>query len=374
MSKFSFDTVFLDRGYKATFERYCIRQRLVTRSFDDNIDVSPNNLEIIPEPLVGIKDLLTLLTLFESIDSNSSIYNFNRLIECGLIKENNSINSNDNPLASYDDFYIKSAIDLMNIYKKDVIKYIKRCDRNNLKGLQKHSEAKEFWKEITHRMRTFYCISPNGDEIWDLVSDYEKIINNCDECNSLMSRDMEKALVYNNNVENVVGSLRDNLIEGLYRSEQASIPFASSIFYDNPSFNNIKPIGDMYQTVKIHLPNEVNILPRPQTFEDVMRMRNSPYIKSFRKVMSEWSKYISKGEFKLAAKMKKDIIKANHNLEKLKKFTKVYDSMGARVFRVLGGMIPEISISLGIEIIDILEPYVVQYVQNKNGWVLLTKK
>lgn len=70
MKNFELKTLYLDKIYKDTFERYLIRKKMITKSILDNKEQSLEDLEIIKRPLIGFKKLLILLTLFENIDSN----------------------------------------------------------------------------------------------------------------------------------------------------------------------------------------------------------------------------------------------------------------------------------------------------------------
>ena len=170
-----------------------------------------------------------------------------------------------------------------------------------------------------------------------------------------------------------IGSIKDNLIEGLYFSEKKHMPFASAIFSNSYYSTDLATIDDVYYTVKVHLPEDANILPMPRTFAEVERMRKSPYIRSFRSVMNEWSSYIENGDFNSAGKMKNDIIKANKNLEHLERFKKIYSSVPYALITTLAGAeIRELSYILGL--ISIANPLIYTYLQRKNGWTLLTKQ
>lgn len=81
MNSFELKTVYLDTLYKDTFERYLIRKKLITKTMLDTNEERSNDLEPLKLPLAGLKKLLVLLTLFENVDSDSSIYDFSRLID-----------------------------------------------------------------------------------------------------------------------------------------------------------------------------------------------------------------------------------------------------------------------------------------------------
>lgn len=376
MSNLNFDTLFLDSVYKNLFERYCIRQGLITKRFDDYIEQSAKDLEILKSPLRGIKQLLIWLTLFEFIDSDSSIYDFSRLVDIGLVKESNFLSD---PEVNSDIFcgeYYDVAIDLMRIYKHDIIKHIKNKDKQELKSLQLYAESRDFWKEIDPSQRKFFCVDDHGN-LLSLEKNYDEIIEKADALYAAATsfEDIEKRfafmLIWNRDINLDIGSIRDNLMLGLYHSDNNKMTFASTLFSNLFQSHTIDCIDSIYYTVQASLPNEVNVMPMPQSLNDVLKMRNSPYIKSFRSVMEEWSSYINSGEYVLAEKIKKDLVRANRQLEKLEKYKKFSTSPYTRVFNLLGGQIPYLGNILGV--LSFLEPLAINHTQKKNGWALLTK-
>lgn len=378
MGSFSLKSVFLDKHYRNIFEQFLIQNGQITKRIYDEKDQTIEELRVLKEPLTGIKRLLIILTLFENVDSSSSIYDFSKLIEIGIVPENNSISAHRESPDIYSEYYINAASDLMKLFRRDVIKWIKASERNHIDSLRKYAESKEFWKRMDKKKRIFACSDSQGN-ILTLSKDYDKIVDTADELFSVgYAYELSSAegflidLLYNHDPALDIGSVRDNLIEGLYYSENKKIPFASAIFSNGFTFSKIDAIETVYYTVKAYLPNEVNILPMPQTFEDVKKMRTSPYIKSFRNVMDEWSNYIEHGEFELAEKVKKDIIKANKQLERLERFKKCISSPYAATINLLGGFVPNLSYILGP--IAFANPYIYRFLQEKYGWTLLTKE
>ena len=375
MHSFELKTVYLDTLYKDIFERYLIRKKLITKTIIDSNEQKSDNLEPLKLPLTGLKKMLVLLTLFENVDSNSSIYDFSRLIDMGLVNENSTIGTKENNVA-YSDEYISEATRLMNIYKRDIIRFLKRKDRVELKFLQTRSEAKEFWKTVDNKDRFYICTDVNGKPL-ELDSDYDNIIANPDILYSGGNYFMNPEdglifdLVNNRHIDLDIGSIRDNLIEGLFYSKKQGASFASGIFSDIHSTNTIECIDSVYYTIQARLPNEVNILPMPQCLDDVLKMRKSPYIHSFRKVMNEWCSYVETGEYLLANKISKDLVKANKALDHLDRYKRFSQSPYTRVFNLFGGLVPYLGILLGG--ISFVEPYIIEHLQEKNQWTLLTK-
>jgi len=128
----------------------------------------------------------------------------------------------------------------------------------------------------------------------------------------------------------------------------------------------------MYYITRVNLSNEVNILPAPQTLKDVLEFRKSPYIKSFRNRLIEWSHYKEKGEYKLAEKMKSDFIKANQSLKRIGKYKEFSKSPYFRISILLGGIL-NIYAGIALGTASFIEPYLIDYFSEKNNFILLTK-
>lgn len=344
-NKQAFKTLFLDSNYQDVFENYCKRKKLISE-----------NIEIDKCPLTGIKKLFILLTLFEYIDSDCSIYDYSRIIELGLVSENCILkNNNDNILEIGN--YSEQSVELLKLYKKDVVKYIKKNNND--------------------RNKTFLCVSPNN-KILSLENDYEELIQNCNLCTSISGafKRFDEGLIYsffhNYDIEHIINIIKSNLTVGLYYSDTQDITFASSIFSEFSKCKHTDYVDNIYYTIRTQLPNEVNILPMPQTLNDVLKMRKSPYITSFRNTINEWSIYIEEGNLYLAKKIEKDLVKANKMLERLEKYKKFSQSPYCRVFNLLGSFIPYLSNVLSIT--SFAETYIIDNIQQKYGWTLITKK
>lgn len=356
-SNLSFNKLFLDKHYKDILEYYCIRKGLIS-----------NHEEVVPTPLEGIKKLFVLLALFETVDSNSSICDYSRLIELGLVNEDCILKMNNDYISVNNDSYANSAIALLGLYKKDVIKYIKRKDRQ----ISTHHSVYK-----PNNKRTFYCASPTG-KLLTLEDDFLEIVEKCDECysTSALFDDREAGFFYdvfvNSPIELSIGSIKDNLVEGLYFCEKMDMTYASSIFADSKNSLTSKYLDELYYLVRTQLPPEINVLPMPQTLDEVIEMRKSPYLKSFRNVSNEWFSYIESGDINLALKIKNDIVKSNKMLAKLDRYKVFTTSPYYRVFNLIGGAIPILSTIMGVY--SFLEPYAIESIQDKYGWSLVGKK
>lgn len=87
--------------------------------------------------------------------------------------------------------------------------------------------------------------------------------------------------------------------------------------------------------------------------------------------MNEWCSYVEEGEFVLAEKISKDLVKANKALTHLNRYKQFSQSPYTRVFNLLGGLIPCFGILLSA--INFVEPYIIENIQERIQWTLLTK-
>jgi hypothetical protein len=257
------------------------------------------------------------MVLFEHIDSYSTSLDLSGLIELGLINVDAFFNNG----IMINDVYNKKAAEIMAAYKDDVIKYIR------------NSQYEKFYKRTLNSKKeiSLFCMSPD-QRILSLFDNFDEIVSNCDRlyvADAPFSFSEDNGInrilycaIQNANVDIIIPSIKRYLAAGICLSEKNGTIFCSDIFKKPSLTKKTNIVDSIYYTVRAKLPDEINILPMPQTLDDVIELRKSPYIKSFRAVMSEWSHYIERGEFALASKVKNDAIRANRNLERLKKYKK----------------------------------------------------
>lgn len=362
MINYSYDKLFLDSQFEQTFTDLCIKKGLITNSEYINMDTI-NGITHLPL----VKKLYRYLVLFEHIDFSDSIYDFSNLIELGLIDEKNLCSSNSEP----DEKYFEEAISIMSAYKKPVIKQLKKMTNKNLKDLQHpNSPNSKFWNTISSKDILYYCQDEYG-QVLGLEKNYNDILKTVDNVTGVGDTSLDKFLfeMLNVNISSMLSGIRNNIAYGLKSAELEKSAYASDFLVLNNNIPTTKIIDDTYYVIKTQLPNEYQIIPMPQTIQDVLEMRRSPYIKSFRKVMSEWNSYIDNNDYVAAQKMKNDIKKANDSLEKIGKFKRIYNSAITRTLICVGGFIPILS-----QILNILtwsQPYITNKFEEKHNWVLI---
>lgn len=353
-----FDSAFLDLQNTQTFTELCKKNKVISKDIDGSI-VSYDGT-----PLRGMKRLLRDLVLFENIDFSSSIYDCSQLIERELISEKSICCSNNNPNMECD----KQAICIMSAYKSDIIKQNVQIYKDHLHMLQSsYSPNCDFWKGRDYRTINKICISENL--YLNLDDNYYYIIQNLDYLyGSIVENNHYKffyELFNGDAVSNLIG-IKNNLAYAFQSIEKNNSVYISNNLNHLQGKKIKNNLDSVYALVQTSLPEEVNILPMPTTLQDVWDMRKHPSISVFRKVMSEWNYYIQTDDINAAMKIKKDIVKANHGLEKLGKYKKFVSSPYVRTGLFSAGFIPVLS-----EIVNVysfVEPYISNFVDKKYNW------
>ena len=353
-----FNSAFLDLQNTQTFTELCKKNKTISKDIDGSAVTYDGT------PLRGVKRLLQNLVLFENIDFSSSIYDCSQLIERGLIAEKSICCSNSDPNTDYD----KQAVCIMSAYRSDIIKQNIEIYKDHLRMLQSsYNPNRDMWMEKNHKTINKICISKNV--YIDLERDYYKIIQNLDLLyGSVVKNNIDKFLynLFNGDaVSNLIG-IRDNLAYALQSIEENNSVYISNNLNHLQGKKIENNVDNVYAFVQVNLPNEVNVLPMPTTLQDVWNMRKHPAISTFRNVMSEWNYYIQTEDIIAAKKIEKDIIKANHGLEKLGKYKKLASSPYVRTGLFIVGFIP--LLSNFVNIYSYAEPYIFNLVENKYSW------
>ena len=381
MDGFKFKNLYLDKQYRETLERFLIRNKIITRMCYEDKDETPEQLEVLKTPLTGLHDVLRLLVFYEKFDCQNSIYNYDRLVDAGMVR-NNAIVRRDKDIDISDPIIISDTVSLMKAYKNDVIRYIKQKSKENYQALCTQGDSKEFWKQIDDSKLPYTCSDEYGN-LLELTKDYEEIIRDPEKLyptEHLFDNPLYKfdVLLFNRPVEDEISSIRNDLLEGLHDSLINGSTFASSILSSCSRIDRasqIKAVYDVYDqatiAAQISLPPEADVLPMPQTWEDVRKFRKSQYIKSFRTVMREWCDCLEQGNEYLVNKMAKDVIKANQQLERLGKYKRATGKWYSRVALLAAGQFAELTkYTLPIQALEIV---ITEGIERKNRWALFPK-
>ena len=361
---YTFDSIFLDPKYSYLFSELCIKNGLIHR------DLLGQKVTLSGHPLNGEKKLLRTLVLYDKIDFESTIYDCTNLIEKGLVSEDSICCSNINPHSIYE----SNAITIMSTYKDDIINYIKEDFRNNLNALQNPQKipSYDFWRTIKYSPELVNNVFISKNFSANLDTDYYDLINNLDRLYDFPNGEdgFTNHLVIDQ-ISTLLG-IRNNIAYSLISAEKNNSIYLSDFLTGAGNNTSTRPSENIYAFVKTQLPNEVNILPMPQTLDDVWKMRKHPSIISFRKVMSEWNYYINNNDVKAAKKIEKDIISANKALEKLSAIKKFTNSPYVRTGYFIGGFIPVLSYL--VNVVSFVEPFVTDSLIKKFSWTHICDK
>lgn len=353
-----FDRAFLDLQYTKTFTELCKKNGVISK------DINGSSVSYDGIPLRGVKKLLQHLVMFENIDFSYSLYDYSQLIDRRIISEKSICTSDIDPDTSYN----TAAVQIMSAYKSDIIKQNIQMYKDDLSSLQSsYNPTRKFWKERDYRSINIICIKK--DFYLDVKEDYYKIIQNLDTLNDIgFKNNYEKFfhnIFYGDALLNLT-VIRDHLAYALQAMESSNSVYISSNLNHLQGKKIKNNLDNVYALVQSSLPNEVNIVPMPTTLKDVWNMRNHPAISTFRNVMSEWNYYVQSEDFNAAQKIKKDIIKANHQFEKLEKYKKLSSSPYMRTGLFVAGFIPVLSNI--VNVYSYAEPHLFNYLEKKFSW------
>lgn len=358
-----YNNAFLDLQYTQTFTELCKKKGIITK------DILGGSVGYEGMPLRGVEKLLQYLVLFENIDFSSSIYDCSQLVERGIINEKSICCSNNDPPCDYE----KQAVSIMSAYKSDIIRQNVELHKDELTMLRsKYSPSREYWCNKEYESINSICISKNLS--LNLKKDYFEIINNLDILDDSRIKNNDYKLLDNilngHPASNLFG-IRNNLAYAFQSINENDAVFISNNLKHLQGNRIDKIVDDIYVLVQTSLPDDANILPMPTTLEDVWEMRSHPSISAFRKVMSEWNYYIQKNDINAAQKIKKDIIKANHNLKKIGKYKEFSSTPFVRTGLFLASFVPIVSEVLNVY--SYVEPYFSDYFEKENNWTHLNE-
>lgn len=360
---YSYEYAFLDQQYATTFTELCVKTKTITKDF------LGEGTTYTGQPLRGMKGLLRNLVLFEKVDFSSSIWDCEQLIDRGLIPEKSICCSNQDPDAKY----TEQAISIMSTYKADIIRLNQEIYKDELCALQsRYSPTRDFWKNKDSN--TINTIWLKDNFYVDFKDQYSNIIRNLDKLETIVTQGREERLMndaLNGNAITNLAGIRDNLAYALQAVEERKAVYLTSKLNHMQGEKITNTAADLYAFVEAQLPNEVNVLPMPETLEDVWNMRRHPSVKTYRKVMNEWNHYLQEGDIDAVKKMKKDVIKANHGLERIGKCKRFLASPYTRTGICALGFIPIISEILNVS--SFAEPYILNSLENKYSWTHLNE-
>ncbi len=347
--KFSFDCLHLDSNYADLFYACMINNRIISE-YSEDARIRQDNFFEFKRKLIGIKKLLSLMVLFEKMDFlYAEPYDHSRVIELGLMDPSSIA-------------FARQAED-----------YGKRL--SGLASQESNLVLKLFRKEIIRRYKFNYTSDDSDPKYKAAVTEKkfneyydEYLLSGLYQKDGLYTFEQMTKHFFHRSLDRYSFDLSiclDPINKRTYCSD-----FVVDYNQDLSAQNHPKKlIDDIYYIVKIRLPDEINIMPMPQTLNQALKMRNSPYLKSFRNVMKEWMYYIDEGEILLSNRIKNDVIKANQSLSKLESYRKFQKSPFVRLCNFVGGFIPIISNVLNVA--NFASSFIEDSIEKRNEWALM---
>ena len=319
----TFDTLFLDTKHLQDLEIIANKENLLYDGVSSITSIPSRRPS-------GYREFLFLIMMYEHLDSSISDYSWDTFIEEGIIDENKSciVNGHGGFRDGIDNEFgcVDQAKQIASFYKEDLLRSIYKRIKDEtgyvINDLTFYKDNKKF--SLNNDFRIVFDLLINGDFEVDLS-----------QFNHYYSSFFERRIPDITFHEIDPTDYLYNLIDSIYLSEFANVSYASSIFRMSNKQKSIDDIEKVYLTQCKYI-SDLQIIPMPETFDDVFKFRKDENLISFRKVMNQWVKYVESGEFVLAQKMKSDLIKANCALEHLGKYKRVSNCK----FRLSGTPIP----------------------------------
>lgn len=398
MKKNAFDTIFLDTDYLRDLSIIAKKEGLITASDYADSDLFSSLPNKRP---TGYKQLLFWLMMYEHLDSSLSEYSWDAFIDKGIIEETSCI------IHGYggkkDDGCVSEAKKIATFYKNDFIKGLKNLLS---KSGSWYGDDLYFYDysdlSATDRFKGMIFDAFPGN--FSLKNDFEIVFDGLVEGSFRSGYNPNKDITPNQrrvpykdlNIERTTVRMFYNLIDSIYCSRYTNVAYASKLFKFSKNQTIMDDLSKIY-LIQCNYISDLQIIPVPETLEDVFKFRSDPNLISFRKVMNTWINYLENGDYETANKMKKDLKKANEALSSLEKYKRVSNHMVSRTFKLAGTLVPYLlaalaskednidslalitagtAVSYASDIADVaeyIESCVIDKIEEKYKWSLMVK-
>jgi hypothetical protein len=354
--------LFLDFGYLNTLERLAIEEGWITSTLDGHMAEERMEFEIesTRDPLKG--RILRLLTLFESVDSFGTDFDWSQLVEVGIVPKNSlMVGAMHSPKAI--DEYGNNA-ETPSYERERILRYSEETASAFLKLFRKEIIAQHIRTSpkglYTHQSRWF--VGRN-----DLMNEYDYFVEHLEE-----SIPVEKLSYANfiNYIELVYQSIKDGLYFSCIDGHASFIPSVSNLMGPEPP-PIPKLIDDLYYLARTRLSDEILVLPQPRSIDEAVEMKNTKEMKQFRLILSHWLDALQVGDESAEKKIRHDIGKANKDLERLKRIKRFQESPLNFWLNAIGGHIPIFSDVLNV--FNTATGLYDMWVKHSNSWVLVVQ-
>lgn len=294
--------------------------------------------------------LYSLMTLYDQISLPPIFDTRAYLYDCDKAQlEEIGITYNTEKLSYPSDSIIKEVVSIMRSNKKEVCAYL---DNDN-----------------AHRSWDYF--SDDVFELYFKMEAYKSIFTDVPPDNTMRGV-RPFPIGHDVGINNAL-----NYLDAYFLSITNALLNPKSVFYSQLiSISKMKKVdADSCKKLNKYFINTnfskgLSIIPKAENYRDIVELRKDPNLQSFREVFGEWVDYFVKGDFASIGKIKQDVIKANENLCKLKKYERVTNSPIFNIISLLlGAMIPEVSYLLGS--LGVVSAFYEPEIELKNRWVNL---
>jgi len=325
------------------------KEKIITRIEGDTEDNDFVFKETKGKRVANKTEILRLITLFDKVECLDHSYDLSNLISEGLLDDNYSI------LYQFEKLHPNNTIP-KDSKEKMLLEYIKEQTIEIMIASKKHI--------ITHLRNTYELKHFSKQELLFSFNESMKFYINFEEYHI----DVADPLFEDN-----LDWFFRSIFVGIYKSMEENAIYSSSFKFETKS-NIIAPkkiIDEVYYTAKTNFTDEIIYLPQPKTLKEALRIRNKKEIVRFREIFSNWTQVVKEGNEKLEIKIRKDIKKANREMNRLESIREFSKSPLNFWINAIGGHIPVLSNILTAT--SMFAGIYEKHSEKKNSWVLLGK-
>lgn len=391
-----FKGAFLDKIYLESLEKIAIHEGWITDWADPHVHGDESPLIMMKKRFHGIRNslrrkTLILLTLYENIDSNHSLYDYSRFIDEGIVTldakmldmfQHTSLPFTETsvellmPDPNLERFCMNTSVTILSEFREQIVSlHIKRSPPGYYRIRKSQKTTDDKYSKMTlseiyskrhiglldkkHLLREFdkilpYLIEHNDvDTMWDLISKYIPV-----ELHPFADDLL---------------SIKRNLEECIFASIKQNVSFVTGISKNEieKGLSAAKLIDDLYYLASTKLTDDILTLPEPNSIRDVVRLRKKSEIRSFREVLSNWCSAISDGDEVAEKIIRKDIKKASNAMKAVGKIHEYEKSPLNFWINTIGGHIPILSNILTV--VNMVTRIYVAKMEKERNWIMLVQ-
>jgi hypothetical protein len=354
--------VYLDWIFRESLERIALDEGWINSEIDENA-VDALTMPRQMERHWLRKKTLILITLFNEVDSSYTGLNWSKFIDEGIVSAKATMLDHSEQSVFYDK--PENLIGPMQYERERLVSYSRESSREILRIFKNRFIQFHYQNSLpnfyTRNARLFVTKE-------DLVSEFDWLLDNIDDGQIIGKKPHLSAF------EGDMESMIESLEKCIYFSSYERVAFTTGLgdSQEPEPLPTVELIDNLYYLVKTNLTNEVLILPEPRSISEAIEMRNAKEMKKFREILSEWLSALVQGDVMLEKNIRRDIQKANIELEKLKHWRQFEKSPLNFWLNSIGGQIPYFSNILSA--FNSVAGLYSTISEKNNSWVLFAQK